>query len=31
MQLREEFAARGKEDGWQFLFYHDVKKPVATL
>ena len=31
MQLREEYAAQGKAAGWQFLFYHDVKTPVATL
>ncbi len=31
MALREQYAKSGKQDGWQFLFYHDVKTPVATL
>ena len=31
MHLREQYAERGKAEGWQFLFYHDVKTPVATL
>lgn len=31
MQLREQYAAQGREAGWQFLFYHDVKTPVAQL
>jgi len=31
MHLREKYAARGREENWQFLFYHDVKTPVATL
>lgn len=31
LALREEFADRGKKDGWQFLFYHDVKTPVSVL
>lgn len=31
MQLREEYAAKGRAEGWQFLFYHDVKRPVASL
>lgn len=31
MQLREEYGIKGREEGWQFLFYHDVKTPVATL
>ena len=31
MQLRETYAERGKTEGWQFLFYHDVKIPVGTL
>jgi len=31
MALREQYAAQGREEGWQFLFYHDVAKPVATL
>ena len=31
MQLREQYAEQGRAEGWQFLFYHDVKTPVATL
>jgi glyoxylase-like metal-dependent hydrolase (beta-lactamase superfamily II) len=31
MQLRQEWALRGAEEGWKFLFYHDIKKPVAVL
>lgn len=31
MQLREEYAQRGKEENWEFLFYHDVKTPKAIL
>ncbi len=31
LALREDYAARGKQEGWQFLFYHDVKTPVSVL
>jgi glyoxylase-like metal-dependent hydrolase (beta-lactamase superfamily II) len=31
MGLRVQYADEGKEGGWQFLFYHDVKTPVAVL
>lgn len=31
MQLREEYMERGKKEGWQFLFYHDVQSPVTRL
>lgn len=31
MQLREQYTALGKAEGWQFLFYHDVKSAVAKL
>lgn len=31
LALREQYAAQGKAEGWQFLFYHDVKTPVAVL
>lgn len=31
LAIREHYAALGKEGGWQFLFYHDVKIPVAKL
>jgi glyoxylase-like metal-dependent hydrolase (beta-lactamase superfamily II) len=31
MMLREQWAEEGKRNGWKFLFYHDVKCPVAQL
>jgi glyoxylase-like metal-dependent hydrolase (beta-lactamase superfamily II) len=31
MQLREHYAEKGKNEQWQFLFYHDVKTPVSRL
>ena len=31
MELRGQYAAQGKAEGWQFLFYHDVKQAVAQL
>lgn len=31
MALREQYATQGREEGWQFLFYHDVKTPVSKL
>jgi glyoxylase-like metal-dependent hydrolase (beta-lactamase superfamily II) len=31
MQLREQYAERGRREGWQFLFYHDVKSAIAVL
>lgn len=31
MELRAQYAAQGHKEGWQFLFYHDVKMPVAIL
>jgi glyoxylase-like metal-dependent hydrolase (beta-lactamase superfamily II) len=31
MQLREQWAEEGRRNGWKFLFYHDVKIPVAQL
>lgn len=31
MMLREQWAEEGRKAGWQFLFYHDVKCPVAKL
>ncbi len=27
MELRQEWWAKGKEEGWVFLFYHDIKTP----
>lgn len=31
MHLREQYAEQGRKEGWQFLFYHDVKTPTAKL
>jgi glyoxylase-like metal-dependent hydrolase (beta-lactamase superfamily II) len=31
MMLREQYAEQGRSEGWQFLFYHDVQKPMAKL
>lgn len=31
MELRQEFAERGRQNDWIFLFYHDVGHPVGTL
>lgn len=31
MQLREEYAEKGKQESWEFLFYHDVQTPTAKL
>jgi len=31
LAIREKYASQGKQEGWQFLFYHDVKCPVAVL
>lgn len=28
MQLRQEWWKQGNEEGWTFLFYHDIKSPV---
>jgi len=28
MELRREWWSRGKEEGWIFLFYHDVRTPM---
>lgn len=28
MQLRQEWWKQGIEEGWKFLFYHDIKTPV---
>lgn len=29
MQLRQQWWSEGKENGWTFLFYHDIKSPVV--
>lgn len=31
MMLREQYGEQGRKENWQFLFYHDVKTPVARL
>jgi glyoxylase-like metal-dependent hydrolase (beta-lactamase superfamily II) len=31
MELREKYGAQGRAEGWKFLFYHDVKTPIAVL
>ncbi|WP_276134881.1 MBL fold metallo-hydrolase [Polluticoccus soli] len=31
MALREQYAEQGHNEDWDFLFYHDVKTPVAKL
>ncbi|MEI8280261.1 MAG: MBL fold metallo-hydrolase [Bacteroidota bacterium] len=31
MALREKYALQGHNEGWPFLFYHDVKAPIAKL
>ncbi len=31
LAVRERFAAEGRKGNWRFLFYHDVKTPVAQL
>ncbi len=31
MELRAKYAEQGRAEGWQFLFYHDVKSAVARL
>lgn len=31
MQLREKWAEEGAKEGWEFLFYHDVKTPTAKF
>ena len=28
MQLRQEWWQKGREEGWGFLFYHDIRTPV---
>jgi glyoxylase-like metal-dependent hydrolase (beta-lactamase superfamily II) len=31
MELREAWAAQGKREGWQILFYHDVATPALHM
>lgn len=30
MELRQHWWAKGKEENWQFLFYHDVGTPISA-
>ena len=30
MELRSQWWAQGKEEGWTFLFYHDIKNPSVS-
>lgn len=30
MNLREKWLQQSKQEGWRFLFYHDIKTPVYT-
>jgi glyoxylase-like metal-dependent hydrolase (beta-lactamase superfamily II) len=29
MQLRQQWWQQGKQEGWKFLFYHDIKTPMS--
>jgi glyoxylase-like metal-dependent hydrolase (beta-lactamase superfamily II) len=31
MELRQEWWQKGQDEGWTFLFYHDVKSPVWPI
>lgn len=31
MELRQEWWEKGNEEGWTFLFYHDIKTPTIKL
>lgn len=31
MELRQEWWKQGEEEGWTFLFYHDIKTPVYSF
>ena len=31
MELRQEWWKKGAEEHWTFLFYHDIKTPIAEL
>jgi len=31
MELRQQYAEQGRREGWTFLFYHDVQRPVMKL
>ena len=31
MELRQQWWEEGREKGWEFLFYHDIKTPIANV
>lgn len=31
MQLRQEWWEKGRDEGWRFLFYHDIKTPISPI
>lgn len=31
MELRQQYLEKGKQEGWTFLFYHDIKTPFITF
>lgn len=31
MELRQQWWKQGQEEGWTFLFYHDIKTPIARI
>ena len=31
MELRQQWWQQGEEEGWTFLFYHDMKNPVFSF
>ncbi len=31
MELREQWAEKGKEENWRFLFYHDIQTPISVI
>jgi glyoxylase-like metal-dependent hydrolase (beta-lactamase superfamily II) len=31
MELRAQYLEQGKREGWQFMFYHDIKTPVTRF
>ena len=31
MELRQEWWKKGREEGWEFLFYHDIQSPICKF
>jgi hypothetical protein len=31
MELRQQWWSQGEQEGWTFLFYHDVKNPTFSF